>query len=276
MKDFDCLTSDKLQFKILAPAAKRVPSAVFQASVDANLHRKLVTAAQRLRGSVYREYAPIANQLLPDGRHYQPVDLQSWHVLLESGGRIVGCSRYRPVGGGFQQLGASRSSLAGSAKYGPILKRAIEIEIQRARNIRVQYGEAGAWALQPEVRCSAAAVNIALMTFALAERLGGGLGITTATTRHHSSSILRRLGGRRLAQLPPYYDAKYGCIIEILGFDMANLDSQFAARVDSLRKQLDRTEVICASGTSVSECSRARPAYQTPLRLAHIPHALAS
>lgn len=204
---------------------------------------------QVLRGSVYREYGPIAAQLLTDGRHYQTVDAQSWHIVLhDSNHRLMGCARYRPVVGGFEQLGASQSAIAHSQRFGPKLREAIEGEIGHARRNRIQFGEVGAWALRSEVRCSTAAVNIALMTFVLAESLGGGLGITTATTRHHSASILRRLGGRRLAELPAYYDPKYGCVIEILHFSSANLDHQFAERVEKLRSEIERIPVFCGGG----------------------------
>jgi hypothetical protein len=86
-----------------------------------------------------------------------------------------------------------------------------------------------------------------LMTFVLAEHLGGGVGITTATRLYHSASILRRLGGRRLADLPAYYEPKYGSVIEILHFSSENLDSRYAARFGKLRSQIAHTPVICAA-----------------------------
>jgi hypothetical protein len=204
---------------------------------------------QVLRGTVYREYGPIAAQLLADGRHYQTADAQSWHIVLhDSNHRLMGCSRYRPVVGGFEQLAASQSAIAHSQRFGPMLRKALEGEIGHARRNQIQFGEVGAWALRSEIRCSTAAINIALMTFVLAESLGGGLGITTATTRHHSASILRRLGGRRLAGLPAYYDPKYGCVIEILHFSSANLDHQFADRVQKLRSEIGQIPVLCGAG----------------------------
>lgn len=260
-------TTGKLKFRILAPTLGEVPDTLLKSSVDARTHSKLIFDIQLLRGNVYREYGPIANQLLPDGRHFQSLDDQSWHVVLENeNGRILGCSRYRPAIGGFEQLGACQSALASSRKYGPLLRNAVERQIAHARNRNVHYGEAGMWALRPEVRCSTAAVNVALMTFVLAERLGGGLGITTATTRHHSSSILRRLGGRRLGDLPAYYEPKYGCVIEILHFSMSNLHPQYGNRLEKLKQEVADIEVVCASvGTRQRRSQFEQPLYETGL-----------
>jgi hypothetical protein len=240
---------EKLQFRILAPSVEPIPSSSFRTNVDPKLHSKLLFDLQLLRGNALREYCPFAAGLTADGRHFQSADAESWHVLLEDeDGRVRGCARYRPVNGGFNQLGARESSLAKSHTFGSAVRRAIENHIRRARAANMQYGEAGGWVLCPEIRCSTAAINIALMTFALADRLGGGMGITTATTRHQSASILRRLGGHRLGGLPAYYDPKYGCVLEILGFDMKSLRAQFARKLDELRGCLNGIQIVCKSG----------------------------
>ncbi len=193
-----------------------------------------------------REYFPVADGLTPDGRHYQPADAESWHVLLEDErGRVRGCARYRPITAGFSQLGARDCALAKSKTFGHLLEREVENHIRRARAANLQYGEAGGWVLAPEIRGSTAAINIALMTFALADQLGGGMGLTTATTRHYSAAMLRRLGGDRLGGLPAYYDPKYGCIIEILAFDMKALAPQFAPKLEFFKSILSTMPIIC-------------------------------
>jgi len=239
---------EKLQFRILAPSLEQIPSSCFRASVDPRLHSRLLFDLQLLRGNALREYYPLAAGLTQDGRHFQSTDAESWHVLLEDeDGRVRACSRYRHVDGGFNQLGAHESSLAKSVTFGSAVRRAIESHMRRAQAANMHYGEAGGWVLCPELRCSTAAINIALMTFALADRLGGGMGITTATTRHQSASILRRLGGHRLGGLPAYYDPKYGCVLEILGFDMKALRAQFARKLDDLKGRLDSLPIVCQS-----------------------------
>jgi hypothetical protein len=249
--------SKKLRLEILAPSLARRPSALTNVWVDPKLHANLIHAIQRLRGAVYREYAPIASQLLPDGRHHLQTDLQSWHILLQDPqSQIVGCIRYRQVQGGYEELSVSQSALAHSHRYGPVLRAAVEGQIAAAESVGTHYTEVGMWALRPEARCSSAAVNLALTAFILAEHLGGGMGITTATTRHHSASILRRLGGRRLAELPAYYEPRYGCVIEVLRFTLADLDSRFTSRLNQLRAEIRDTSIVCAAPSEQSPICR--------------------
>lgn len=254
MKELNCSGIGRLHFQILAPSYDEVRGPLAGALYDSNSHANALFEIQVLRGSVYREYGPIAAQLLADGRHYQTADAQSWHIVLrDSNRRIMGCSRYRPVEGGFEQLAASQSAIAQSQRFGQKLRDTIESQISHARRSHIQFGEVGAWALRREIRCSTAAINIALMTFVLAESLGCGLGIATATTRHHSASILRRLGGTRLPDLPAYYDPKYGCVIEILQFSSGGLDNHFADRAKKLRSEIADIPVLCAAGGKTTE-----------------------
>jgi hypothetical protein len=239
----------KLQLKILAPTLSDVPSTLSNVRIGSTLHTNLIYAIQLLRGSVYKEYAPIAGRRRSDGRHYLPSDAQSWHIVLQDTceQQIAGCIRYRQIRGDYEELGVSKSALAHSRRYGPLLRAAIERDITATSNTGMHYAEVGMWALRPEVRCSSAAVNLALTMFVLAEHLGGGIGITTATTRHHSACILRRLGGRGLAGLSAYYEPKYGCVIEVLRFALADLDSRFASRLDQLRTEIRHIDIICAA-----------------------------
>ena len=262
---------EKLHFKVLAPFRADVPQALASARVDEQLHSKFIFEIQIVRGLALRELGHITTHLLPDGRHYQPIDFQSWHVLLHNDeGRVMGCARYRPVMGGFDQLGASQSAIAYSNRYGPLLKAAVDRQIESARKNNVQYGEAGCWALRREIRGCTAAINIALMTWTLAHHLGGGMGITTASRTNHSASILRRLGARRLANLPAYYEPKFGSIIEILAFNKDHLDDRFAARMGKLKSEICQLPVICAADAPLSSTpgvlnsAPAIPAYQTP------------
>lgn len=243
--------SEKLRFVILAPEMEHNDVADLRVTTDSKRHEELLKRVQRVRGSALREYVPDMKDLTRDGRHVQAADPKSWHVLLtDTHGTVRGCARYRPVSGDVAGLGAINSTLAKSRRFGSTLIRAVEDHVNSARAANVGYGEAGGWVLSPSLRCSTAAVNIALMTFALAERLGGGMGITTATVRHHSASILQRLGGQTLAGLPPYYEPKFGCVIQILGFDMKSLARQFARKLSEARAHLDSTEVLYRSNAA--------------------------
>jgi hypothetical protein len=237
-----------LGVKIVAPQSAVLPRCFSRVSSARGEHEKLLRAIQRLRGDVYREYAPIAATLTPDGRHCQSIDAESWHIVLQdANNEIVGCARYRPILGGFSQLGARHSALAKNQQYRHLLRKTIEEQIAIAKSRNIQYGEAGAWALRPEIRCSTAALNIVLTTYALATRLGGGIGITTATTRHNSASILRRLGGSNFVGLPAYYDPAYGTTIEMIQFDENDLSQQYRNKLRKIMLELEDVEVVCPS-----------------------------
>jgi hypothetical protein len=81
-----------------------------------------------------------------------------------------------------------------------------------------------------------------------------------ATVRHSSSTILRRLGGSLLevggAMVPPYYDPKYRCEMELLRFDSRRPSAKYGGLIDLLGRNLANVSVI-ATVASVG----ASPAY---------------
>jgi hypothetical protein len=236
--------SGKLKFKVLAPSRQEVPKSVTHDVLSGREHSEVMFDVQKLRGRAYREYAAIASTLLPDGRHWQRLDAGSWHIVLQDADNdVVGCARYRRISI-FDELMCRRGVMAMSPETGPIFKAAFEQQVAHARKRGLHYGEAGGWALSEQARCSTAAVNIALMSFALAEWLGGGLGLTTATTRHHSSSILRRIGGIPVAGFKPYYEPMFGCDVELLQFDIDNLAPRYSVKLEDMRAQLRCTPIL--------------------------------
>lgn len=244
---------DNLQFKLLAPVLTDVPSRFKHRKVDPKMHEKSIFDIQMVRGLALRECAPAGNHLLPDGRHVQPIDMASWHVLLQdSDERTLGCARYRPLNGHFEQMGANHSAIARSSRYGPMLRSAIETLISKAQARGKKYGEAGGWAMRKEIRGSTAAVNVALMTYALAEHLGSGLIFATATKMHHSSSMLCRIGASRLSNLPAYYEPQFASILEVLHCDLPNNNPAYAARLNKFRAQILHVPVVCRE--EGSEC----------------------
>jgi hypothetical protein len=87
-----------------------------------------------------------------------------------------------------------------------------------------------------------------LAVYGLAHNLGGGIGVTNATRRHHSSYILRRIGGGSLiadgVELPAYYEPQFNCEMEILRFDSARPNPRYQAWIDDIRAHLLTTPVI--------------------------------
>jgi hypothetical protein len=89
---------------------------------------------------------------------------------------------------------------------------------------------------------------LALAAYALGRSFGGALGLTTATVRHSSSRILRRLGGSLLevagALVPPYYDPRYACEMELLRFDSRRPCVKYGGLIDLLGRKLANVPVV--------------------------------
>lgn len=244
---------------ILAPRSLRVAERVGSEVREHGLHEKMLARLQRLRGQAYLEDEAItAAELTADGRHLSASDEHAWHVLsVETGGVVRGCARYLAHGPSvrFQDLVVKDSALAGDAEWGARLREAVENEIGEARAQGVAYAEVGGWAIDKTARFGAEAVRIALGTYALSRRLGGCLGITTATVRHHSASTLQKIGGSVLEcgglPLPRYYDPKYRCEMAILRFRSQHMNPRFEAWVRCLDVQLRTAPVIYAGAPAV-------------------------
>ena len=80
---------------IVAPSRAEVPSCFLNVNEAPDLRAALLSQMQRLRGAVYSQDGALKlADLLPDGRHWQPVDDKSWHVLaMNKEGRVCGGAR---------------------------------------------------------------------------------------------------------------------------------------------------------------------------------------
>ena len=215
----------------------------------------MLARLQRLRGCAYLEDGAICQEdLTPDGRHISPIDEQAWHVLsVESGGVVRGCARYlaHDPSVAFPKLLVSNSALAKADEWGPRLREAVEIDMAAARDEGLAYAEVGGWAIDKSLRCSTEAARIALSTYALARRLGGCVGITTATVRHHSAAALQKIGGDLLAwngsPLPYYFDPQYRCEMAILRFRSDRPTPRFEPWIRCLEIQMRTVPIIYSS-----------------------------
>ena len=124
----------------------------------------------------------------------------------------------------------------------------MEAEIESAKQRGIAYVEVGGWALAPKMRFTAEALRIVLATYSLARILGGCIGIGTVTRRHHSASILRRIGGRALreseSELPHYFDPQYACDMEVLCFDSAAPNPRYEVWIEEMCQYMLTAAVI--------------------------------
>ena len=226
-------------------------------------HGQLINEMQRLRGEIYFSDGAIGrSQLTGSGRHVSPSDEESWHLLtVRPDGAVRGCIRFlrHPNTVRCHQLHVNDAPLARSNDWAADFHCSINSELEAARRFNFSYVEIGGWALAPELRATTAALRTVLSTYALAQLQGGALGITTATERNGSASILRRLGGRPLewdgTPLPPYFDHSYRCGMEVLRFDSRSPNARYAPLVDDLREHLATLPVVCPSETPAHDKS---------------------
>jgi hypothetical protein len=237
---------------LLAPSS--VNPGPFKAMVvDSSTHLSRLSEAQKLRGRIaLHEGAVGPAQLASDGRHIQPADEHSWHLLtLDSNGRVAACMRYLPHrrDAGFHDLAISRSALAQSKTWGRRLRMAVEADLRSARRRGCSYVELGGWVISEALRCTTEALRMIATAYAFAQLCGGALGISTASTRRCSSAILKRIGGQQLAargiELPSFYDAHYRCHMEVLRFDSSRPNPRYRKWMDACRYHLADVPVIC-------------------------------
>jgi hypothetical protein len=240
------------QLLLLAPEGRHPDNGFGRFRIDGSRYGRLLANMQRLRGRIYHEDGAINTwDLTSDGRHVQSMDRHSWHVLLvDPRDRVYGCARYLPFDFDveFSQLGVSRSQLASSDVWRPKLKRAVEAERRLAVDRGLSLVEVGGWALAEEMRHGTEALKIALAMYSLAQALGGCIGLTTATVRHCSSAILRKIGGRPLevdgCRIPGYFDYRYNCDMEILRFDSSAPNPKYLPWMERVGAELTSMAIV--------------------------------
>jgi hypothetical protein len=155
---------------------------------------------------------------------------------------------HRSAHADLQDLTVLRSALGRSPEWGSKVESAIHAELTLADQQGRGIVEAGGWALGKEIRGTVEALRMALASFAICEEWGGAVGLSTATERHCSASILRRIGGRSLesngSPLPSYYDPQYDCRMEILRFHSWAPNPRYRVWIDGIRALLRKIPVI--------------------------------
>jgi hypothetical protein len=241
------------RFAILPPS--RLPAShVFRnVHADKSRYQHLLAKMQKLRGRVYKFDGAIrSNQLTADGRHKLSVDESSWHVLsLDADGEVVACLRYleESHASNFDNLRVRHAAVARCPLQGARFRRAVEMEIERARRQGLGFGEVGGWAVREDHRWTLESLRIVLATYALLELLGSCLGVATATFRHSSATILQRIGLTTLEtdgeEISPYRDPQYGCLMQILRFDSRFANPKYREWILNLMVDLANAPVVC-------------------------------
>jgi hypothetical protein len=239
-------------FQLLAPAQSRLTDEFSHSIHDEQLYDHYLASLQRVRGRVYLKDRAIRSwELDDDGRYHMHADEQSWHLLLvDEAKEVIGCAKYlvHSSSVAYDRLRVSHSHLAKDPVWGPKVRRAIEADLRRVREEKLHYVEVGGWALDEQWRGSRAALEILVGSFALGDIWGGCIGSCTATVRHGSSSMLRRIGGCSFEsggeELPPYEDPDYDCRMELLRFDYRSPAKRFLPLIGPLKAMLAKSVVL--------------------------------
>ena len=250
--------SDRIVF--LAPPATSVFDLFPCASIDAGRYQELLREVQRLRGEILlKEGAIEPRQLTADDRYEGPEDEASWHMLLlDKQHRVSACALYLEHEGNvrFDQLRVRNCAMASDPQWRPKLIRAVEGELDRAEREGLRYVELGGWAVSEQSRGTAASLALALAVYSFSRRAVGALGMATATVRHQSSTILQRLGGSRFeldgVTLPPYYEPRYRCFMELLRFDSRRPNEKYLDLINQVYNTLSRFAVIARPAEPVA------------------------
>lgn len=252
---------------LLAPRHASVPGCFRNVPADTWMHDEMLDELQRLRGRVYlQDGAILPEQVSPDGRHQTPEDDRAWHLLILNGDRVSACVWYleHDNARSIEELRVRNCPLAEVDGWRGTLRRAIDSELSRARRHRLHYVELGGWAVAQESRHTGEGLLLALAAYSLGRAFGGALGLTTATVRHASSTILRRLGGSSLevdgTVVPPYYDDRYHCQMELLRFDSRQPNPKYGPVIEALEHRLTTVPVVACGSEAAAASIKAVPA----------------
>lgn len=267
---------DSSEIVILPPVGSCLPRQFRNVVSNAAAYDSILSHIQRFRGRIYLEDSAVQpGELTPDGRHVLPIDQQSWHVIsIEKNGELSGCLRFLEESNAsrFDDLWLHGAAVAHCPSLGPKVRQAVEGEMERARKECLRFGEVGGWAISKHRRCGWEALRIVLSTYGLLQFLGGCIGLATATVRHGSAEILRKIGLASLSAgdmpVAPYYEPQYGCLMEMLSFDSRRANGRFIEWIEELTSGMADASVI-ASGRPV------RPRMWNAAQVSHSPSALA-
>ncbi len=257
--------SDRLL--LLAPPQRLVPQAFKDVVADETEYVARLGEVQRLRGEIYfRDGAVRRDDLTRDGLHRTPEDDVSWHLLmLDDDGQVTAGMWYmeHPRAISADQLRVRHCPAGMRRESRDAFWRAVNDELRQARRGGLGYAELGGWFVVEHCRRSCDGLLLALGAFSLGRMLGGALGLTTATVRHSSSTILRKIGGEPLKGagqvIGPYFDPQYQCEMELIRFDSRRPDARFAGSIERLKDRLATVHIVeCGDRLSLSQDDSAR------------------
>lgn len=251
-------------FVMLAPSGGEIPISLrdtLQSNPQA--HSKLLSDVQILRGRIAVREGAVSQSLLDGfGRHHMPGDLDSWHLVkLDKAGRIRGCARILVHSHNvkFADMRLAHSEIAKNPLWHCRVRTAVEADIVSSKKRQCILLEPGGWVVEEDCRGGKDAATIALSAIACSQFQGNCVAYLTATVKHGSSAILRRLGAKPLMcgkeELPRYYDPTYGCDMELLRLDACTLNRRFEVPIRQIQEIL-KVSLLLQAGSQHETVTR--------------------
>jgi hypothetical protein len=236
---------------LLAPPTAEIPASLTNVTENTAEHNRLVREVQKLRADIYVHDGAITPSDLRDGLHQTPEDERSWHLLIRNReGDISSCAWYmdHETPATFDKLRVRTCPLGQDPERRADFESAVQGELERARREGLRFAELGGWAVSKHCRCTSEGLLLALASYSLGRTLGPALGLTTATVRHSSSTILRRLGGSYLRHgadiVAPYFDPHYDCQMELLRFDSRKPSPKYGEMIERVHQRISGVTVV--------------------------------
>ncbi len=212
-------------FLLLAPANARIPNVFSRVEENKQAHETWLKQAQQLRGRVYLEDGAITQDDLDNtGRHISRHDECSWHFLVldaeEHLRGVMRCQFWYPQ----QKL----PEISEMHLY-PLLERMKQptreqyqnsikafIAAQQTKNC---FFEVAGLAVESSSQGITVGSMLGVSGYSIANLKDSGTAIAAATNRHNASRLFHKLGGFGFENLTPFFDSRYGCEMEFIGFN---------------------------------------------------------
>lgn len=220
---------------------------------------------RRLRGKVFLADGAVTQEHLDEsGSYHTSLDHRAWHIYLAGNdGEVPACCTlmlHRNVVE-VQELRISELLCHIQDDRRGLYESAIQSLIREAARLNVGFGEAAAWAIDQKFRNHCASMMMIIASWPLYQTLGNAIIIGAPTSRHHTSSIEKRMGGFPLAlqgsPLGPFHDAPHGCDMEFVWFDSQRPLSRFAQIISEMRSHFEKLQT-CPCRNEPAEVHKTR------------------
>jgi hypothetical protein len=252
-------THCNVNLTIIAPSAEKIPDCLPHYIPDEGLRRKLVDEVQRFRGRIFvQDNSLPASALDAQGRHNMPYDDEAWHLLVWDryqnvcGAMRVGIhlQKHRPVRLEDLQISKFLAHLPTATRS--LVEGAARAYLRRIRSPS-PFFEPGGWVIAENARKSTLASVLAAAVWSLGRAVGGSAGLSMATMKNNSASILKKMGGFELfsrgVPLAPFFDPYHGSQMELIGFDPSYLNPRLEATVAEIQEFINVLPIITGDGT---------------------------